>query len=338
MAKRLSYNHFLSKVSKLNLNQSENLDIWTIYQRGTKLQYIGLIKQHYDVGITVGRGSSGFVKIGKNKKTGRMSALKFMKETKVDADELIKEYDLMSKLSMYPKCNQYIICYEDLFKASYGKIGNIYYILKMELFRGQELLELVECKNATLMKIEAPYLKLIIRDILEGLAFLHAKNIAHRDIKLNNVMFDSKHIKLVDFGFACTIDMCANKKGTHIYFAPEKARMGTNYSHKTVDIWATGIMLLEMITNYDISETLFDMIDDVDTKDTFMNLVTDILGSKPEIPKDVYILLTSLLEYYPEARPSTQEALKLIKGDIGTYEGLWKFWKDCEEEKKSIYF
>ena len=49
---------------------------------------------------------------------------------------------------------------------------------------------------------------LIVRQIMQALMYLHQKNIAHRDLKLENLIFTSKNIenlsvKLIDFGFAC---------------------------------------------------------------------------------------------------------------------------------------
>ncbi len=63
-----------------------------------------------------------------------------------------------------------------------------------------------------------------------GLAYLHAKDIAHRDIKLENVLIEplSGVVKIIDFGFSLQINKADERKipfscGTPHYMAPELA-------------------------------------------------------------------------------------------------------------------
>ena len=80
-----------------------------------------------------------------------------------------------------------------------------------------------------------------------ALGFLTGKKIAHRDLKLENLMFDeSGYLKLVDFGFAKLVEertwtFC----GTPDYLAPEiLAHKGHNYA---VDWWTLGVLTFEML-------------------------------------------------------------------------------------------
>ena len=80
-----------------------------------------------------------------------------------------------------------------------------------------------------------------------ALGFLTARNIAHRDLKLENLLFDEKgYLKLVDFGFAKKIEsrtftFC----GTPDYLAPEiLSHAGHNCA---VDWWTLGVLTYEML-------------------------------------------------------------------------------------------
>ena len=76
--------------------------------------------------------------------------------------------------------------------------------------------------------------------------YIHGKNIAHRDLKLENLMFLSSdknnfQLKMIDFGFAQKFDRNVGMTlilGSPLYMAPELVKR-QNYDDK-VDIWALG--------------------------------------------------------------------------------------------------
>ena len=95
----------------------------------------------------------------------------------------------------------------------------------------------------------------LIREILEPLAYLHAQGIAHRDLKPENIMFvseeDTKHIKLLDFGFAkaVTVDSTdVSMVGTLGYKAPEIFKKEP-YSTKC-DMWALGVIAYILLCGF----------------------------------------------------------------------------------------
>ncbi|KAK7318221.1 hypothetical protein RJT34_02920 [Clitoria ternatea] len=89
------------------------------------------------------------------------------------------------------------------------------------------------------------------RQILSGLAYLHAKNTVHRDIKGANILVDpSGRIKLADFGMAKHISgqSCPfSFKGSPYWMAPEVIK-NSNGCNLAVDIWSLGCTVLEMAT------------------------------------------------------------------------------------------
>ena len=71
--------------------------------------------------------------------------------------------------------------------------------------------------------VEEAMVKQILLDLLLGLKYLHANHVAHRDIKLENVLLDDAlTFKLGDLGSARRIDaMLTSFAGTPMYMAPE---------------------------------------------------------------------------------------------------------------------
>ena len=90
--------------------------------------------------------------------------------------------------------------------------------------------------------------------ILSAVSYLHDNNIAHRDLKLENILVKDNSVMLADFGFSQKIDgdnSLSNKCGGTIYFlSPELIRSVKTRSlwclYKT-DIWALGVILYAML-------------------------------------------------------------------------------------------
>ena len=88
----------------------------------------------------------------------------------------------------------------------------------------------------------------IMRDSLDGLAYLHSKSYIHRDIKAGNILLtDSGTVKLADFGSASFVSPANSFVGTPYWMSPEVILAMDEGQYDTkVDIWSLGITCIEL--------------------------------------------------------------------------------------------
>ena len=113
---------------------------------------------------------------------------------------------------------------------------------------------------ATLLKnygaFEEALVRNFVRQILQGLNYLHEREIIHRDIKGGNILVDNKGgIKISDFGISKKVEdsILTNARvhrpslqGSVFWMAPEVVKQ-TSYTLKA-DIWSVGCLVVEMLT------------------------------------------------------------------------------------------
>lgn len=118
----------------------------------------------------------------------------------------------------------------------------------MEYVGGGELFHLLE-QMSVFSEIEA---FLLFHQLCAAFAYLHERGIAHRDLKLENILLDDNHnIKLIDFGLSKYGSNALKMRtlcGTKYYLSPEIVR-GEPYD-KSCDIWALGVVLFVMCCGF----------------------------------------------------------------------------------------
>lgn len=128
----------------------------------------------------------------------------------------------------------------------------------------------------------------------------------HRDLKLENVLFDkSGNVKLCDFGFTREYEGRSSYLqtwcGTVCYSAPEMIK-GEKYAGEKVDVWSLGVILYALLTG----ELPFDDDDETVTKQKIIKEEPKYPDSMPPPAKE---LINLLLSKRPLLRPSLADIL-----------------------------
>jgi serine/threonine protein kinase len=125
--------------------------------------------------------------------------------------------------------------------------GNL--ALIMERLKGPDLYDYINDQEAAL---EEDFARRLIRQVLQTVIQCHKRGIVHRDIKDENVMFDStNHLKLVDFGGATYLDYAHNGTfnsfGGTLEVAPPEWFTECSYQAEPYTVWQLGVMLFSML-------------------------------------------------------------------------------------------
>uniref|UniRef100_A0A1Q3G4F5 phosphorylase kinase n=1 Tax=Culex tarsalis TaxID=7177 RepID=A0A1Q3G4F5_CULTA len=202
----------------------------------------------YEPKEILGRGISSTVRRCIEKETGKEFAAKIIDlgaaETG-DSNHMLEATRQEIQILRQVMGHKFIIELQDVFES------DAFIFLVFELCRQGELFDYLT-SVVTLSEKKSRY---IMRQIFEGVDYIHSKNIVHRDLKPENILLDdSLNVKITDFGFARRLkdgeklfDLC----GTPGYLAPETLKCNMfedapGYS-KEVDIWACGVIMFTLL-------------------------------------------------------------------------------------------
>nr|XP_020661485.1 death-associated protein kinase 1 isoform X2 [Pogona vitticeps] len=198
------------------------------------------LDDHYEVGEELGSGQFAVVRKCREKSTGAQYAAKFIKKRRtkssrrgVSREDIEREVNILKEIQ-HPN----VITLHDVYESKMDVI------LILELVAGGELFDFLAEKESLTEEEATEFLK----QILNGVNYLHSLQIAHFDLKPENIMLLDRsvpkpRIKIIDFGLAHKIDFSNEFKnifGTPEFVAPEIV----NYEPLGLeaDMWSIGVI------------------------------------------------------------------------------------------------
>lgn len=270
-------------------NEENNLKTWSWKDKYSNLV---LIKR-------IGVGNQSDVYLHRNIDNDVLTVIKKVKKININHEyQEIRLLLKLSKVDFIPNIYNVIDCHEDSIYNSY---------IFMEYIKGVELYDLVtkyEWDN-----IHDLYKRVIFKQIVSAVKFIHDNNVIHRDIKLENIIVYYNHdilninIKLIDLGLSFDLDTGISNtiSGTPAYTSPELIN-GDLIINKCNDVWALGIILYIFYeTHYPIDNPLLEY-----------DLIIEKMNRKVEISdihSDAKNLLQSIFIEYNE-RITCQDILE----------------------------
>ena len=244
----------------------------------------------------LGKGFFGMVKKMRSKINNKVYAIKIIKresiKTDYDKKKLSREYIIMRSLN-HPNIVRLFNCFEDY---------NNYYFCS-EFIDGNNLETFIKKYKDNLSHIEEKLIIHIFKQILNGLIYLHSKNIMHRDIKPDNILIDeNNNIKITDFGISACCggddiekDLISDKTivGPKKYVSPE-IKEGREYDLKC-DIFSLGYTMY-FLMNFSLPPN---------PNEKRRTLPTFKKGYDIRLIK----LVTKMHNYSPQDRPTARQAL-----------------------------
>ncbi|KAJ9510851.1 hypothetical protein QJQ45_027737 [Haematococcus lacustris] len=293
----------------------------------------------------ISEGTYGIVYKAREKSSGRIVALKRVKmEKERDGFPITSVREINILLNFH---HPNIVNVEEIV-MSHRHPDHIFMVME---YMDHDLKSLMEDKTAFSRPFSAAEAKCLMLQLLEGIAYLHANWVLHRDLKTSNILYNSKgELKLCDFGmarqFGDPLRPYTSVVCTLWYRAPELL-FGTPLYSTAVDMWSVGACMGELLTG----KALFPGQGDLDYIDKMVQLLgtpteTEWPGLKKlpnfkminlkQVPSQLrarfttaslslggttlteagYDLLSRLLAWDPERRLSAEEALRHSTGPL----------------------
>lgn len=187
----------------------------------------------------IGQGNNAVVRLATNLRTQEKVAVKIIDITQTNARErAFREAEVLRDLGKHKHITKLYAEHQD----------ERFLYLFMEYASGGDLFSYVQ-RHGCLEEAKA---RTFFKQIIEALSHCHDRNIAHHDVKLENMLLAAdKSVRLSDFGLSQRmlgegVNAINAFSGSPLYMAPEIFSLQPH--SERVDVWSLGICLYVMVT------------------------------------------------------------------------------------------
>lgn len=257
------------------------------------------VTSQFYIGTTVGKGFNGEVRVAYNLKTLEKLAIKKVSKLEMNLMNeilIMQQFDHPNLLKLMK-----VFDYPD----------HIY--LLTEHMNAGDLMQLID--ESPMRRLSEEDTKFAMYQILQGLKTLHQENVAHLDIKIENIFAahqnDDLVFKIGDFGQSNYDNKVHPKSGTLWYQSPEIVNLkpGEFYNGKQSDMWSLGVVIYACLSGtFPFHNCFADILGDLKTQITDANF--HFIGNNWEnISKDATEVIECLLQVNAYDRWTSFEVL-----------------------------
>jgi len=253
----------------------------------------------YNLKKRLGKGEFGEVYLAESFDGKSMVMKRISKSSTLFSREYIRREKLAGEILDHQGIVQCLVTFETP--------NNVY--LVFPYYRGMDMIAYLEDRN--FWPLEDKHSKLLFKQLALSIKHWHDNGIAHRDIKLENILIGDKgtKVKLIDFGL-CTIEnsrVATDRVGSFDYVAPELMTQKV-YDALMVDIYSLGVVLYCFLFGKFpfIAEERIEEIKKGIIKKVSFDMKDRPFSSVCNEAKD---LISSMMHMTPKKRPTIQEVL-----------------------------
>ncbi|GAB9467163.1 Serine/threonine protein kinase [Globisporangium polare] len=183
------------------------------------------------------------------------------------------------------------------------------WFMVMEYCDGGDLLDLLQSAPGARFSESAALH--CMRQVVQGVHFLHANGVAHRDLSLENVLLRDDVCKICDFGLSTDADrVCKGERvGKAYYMAPEVVAE-QEYDPAAADMWSLGIMLFIMLTGSPLTPSASVHEKAFRALQTFgVRKIVEAWGMAEDMSSNAIDLLAGLLQVDPAKRFTVEDVV-----------------------------